>query len=45
MATAKKLLDAGELDSGGLKEMVEIQAIKQPVAKKSKVNMPVDTTS
>lgn len=44
MATAKRLLDAGELDSGGLKEMVEIQAIKQPLAKKSKVNMQVDTT-
>lgn len=39
MATAKRLLDAGELDSGGLTEMVEIQAIK-----KSKVNMQVDTT-
>ena len=37
-------LDTEGLDASSLQEMVEIQAVKQPLAKQAKVNMQVDKT-
>ena len=37
-------LDSESLDASSLQEMVEIQAVKQPLVKQAKINMQVDKT-